>query len=71
MGIGQDFVLVKSVESEVMWSVAPLSKIQGLLETELIEGTEKVDRLVAFTNAWLLPEDDALVLTSDMAVANC
>ncbi|CAL2257588.1 unnamed protein product [Prunus armeniaca] len=34
-------------------------------------GTVKVDRPLAFANAWLLPEDDPLALTSDMAVANC
>lgn len=48
MGIGQDFVLVKSVESEVMWSVAPLSKIQGLVKAELIETYEEDDRPEAF-----------------------
>ena len=32
--------LTMGVESEVMWSVAPLSKIQGLVNIEFTEGTE-------------------------------
>ena len=47
-GIDDDCVLVKSVELEVIWSVAPLSKIQGLVNTELVEASEKEDRPVAF-----------------------
>lgn len=56
IGIGKDSVLVKSVESKVMWSVAPLSKIQGLVNIELIEAIGKEDVSAAFSQAWILPE---------------
>ena len=41
--IGGDSLWVKNVDSEVIWSVAPLSKIQGLEKTELIEAWDKLD----------------------------
>lgn len=39
--IGDGSVFVKSVESEIMWTVAPLSRIQGFVNTKLIEPLQK------------------------------
>lgn len=48
MGIYDDCVLAKSVDSEVIWSVAPLFIIQGLVNTKLIEASRKRDVPVTF-----------------------
>lgn len=48
MGIDGDFVWVKNVESEVMWSVAPLSKIHDLVNAKLVETLWKRDKPATF-----------------------
>lgn len=41
MGIFYDWIVLKAIESEVMWLVAPLYKIQGLLSIKFTEGLRK------------------------------
>ena len=47
-GINEGFVWLKSVGSEIIWSVAPLSKIQGFVNTELTEVLRKENKPAAF-----------------------
>ena len=70
IGVDDDSNQVKSVESKVIWYVALLSKIQGLVKTKLIETLEKMDKLVTFAKASLLPFV-LFGLIIDNAWANC
>ena len=48
VGIDEGFVWVKNVGAEIMWSVAPLSKIQGFVNIELIGALGKVNKPMEF-----------------------
>ena len=47
-GIDEGSTFVKCFESEMMWSVAPLSKIQELVNTELAKALKGEHRLATF-----------------------
>ena len=70
IGADDDSKQVKSVESKVIWYVALLSKIQGLVKTKLTETLEKMDKLATFAKALLLPFV-LFGLIIDNAWANC
>lgn len=46
--IGEGFAWARSVGLEMMWLVIPLSKIQGLVNVELIEVLEEENKPTTF-----------------------
>ena len=66
MGVDDELVLMKNVQSEVMWYVAPLSKIQTVFcplrtkEKALPESSSEFEELPT----WLTKEEDLLLFNN-------